>query len=788
MYNYLVRVYMPDGSRFRKHHGSSANKYIDLKINGRLFPSWILANFKDYMLPEIVKTGDDPCNIRNTRKNLKKYQEFLGKFLDYKSPYHDILIYHGLGSGKTRTAINVYNVLYNYTPGWNVFILLKATMKASIWLPELEKWLSENEKEYRMANIIFIHYDAPNADKKFFESVREADSSKKSLYIVEECHNFISNVYSNLSSDKGKRAQNIYDHILQDKKENPGTRVVMLSGTPTINKPYELALLFNLLRPGAFPRSENEFNHMYVSNVAGKGINPVNKNMFQRRIMGLVTYYIGATPDLYATKSFHYIDVPMSKYHIDIYDYFEAIEEKMARKARMQKGNNKSETYKSYTRQASNFVFPLISQRITGEERPRPNKFRITEREATAVQEKDSRLKLEKGSDKYMNVSKYTMALQKYISSFEEHLHSIHENDKKSNHTISDDVDSFLTKHKGETNSFMKEKHSGVLQELIKCSAKFVHVILRILTSPGPVLVYSNYVLMEGLEIFKIYLKHFDFDHFKVNKAKYHYAEYHGGITDQQERRAVLNEFNKKENINGGHIKIIMISPAGSEGLSLQNTRQVHIIEPYWHEVRISQMIGRAVRYLSHCDLPPKDRHVDIYRYKSVRSGEGKMTTDQYIEEMARNKNSLLQSFLDAMKEVALDCVLNMNHNMLESQYKCFQFNESSLFDTQIGPAYKFDTYDDMKINDGSNSMESETIKIKVMKVKAVKQLTDGDNPTYSPADDYWYYADSGVVYDYVMKYPIGKVSVDESGVPYKLNDNIYIINKVIPIPLINGK
>ena len=34
--------------------------------------------------------------------------------------------------------------------------------------------------------------------------------------------------------------------------------------------------------------------------------------MFQRRIMGLVSYYIGATPDLYASKSTKYIDVPMS--------------------------------------------------------------------------------------------------------------------------------------------------------------------------------------------------------------------------------------------------------------------------------------------------------------------------------------------------------------------------------------------------------------------------------------------------------------------------------------------
>ena len=36
----------------------------------------------------------------------------------------DILLYHGVGSGKTNTAINVYNILFNYTPKWNIFLFL----------------------------------------------------------------------------------------------------------------------------------------------------------------------------------------------------------------------------------------------------------------------------------------------------------------------------------------------------------------------------------------------------------------------------------------------------------------------------------------------------------------------------------------------------------------------------------------------------------------------------------------------------------------------------------------
>ena len=40
------------------------SKYIDLKTNGRLFPSWIVANFSKYKLPEIMKDPNiDACNL-----------------------------------------------------------------------------------------------------------------------------------------------------------------------------------------------------------------------------------------------------------------------------------------------------------------------------------------------------------------------------------------------------------------------------------------------------------------------------------------------------------------------------------------------------------------------------------------------------------------------------------------------------------------------------------------------------------------------------------------------------
>jgi SNF2 family DNA or RNA helicase len=758
----------------------SKSNNIILEYNGRLFPSWILKNFKDYKLPEIfLDENNDPCNVE-TKKKLFKYQEFLGKYLDYKNIYKNLLIYHGLGSGKTVSAINIYNMLYDYAPGWNVFILLKATLKNHPWISDLEKWLKKDDYSYRFENIKFISYDAPNADKQFMDILNVVDSSKKSYYIIEEAHNFIRNVYTNITSGLGKRAKTIYDYIIQDKTNNDDVRVVLLSGTPAINNPYELALLFNLLRPGIFPKSESEFNEMYISTTNEQTINPLRINTFQRRIMGLVSYYKGATPDYFAKSNIIYENVVMSDYHLDMYDYFEKIEDDKAKKRKKSKSN---ETYKTYTRQACNFVFPPIDQHVTGETRPRPSNFSISEKEIKNLELK----KIDLNIDKKKNYDQYKLIAIKFIKTFDDYLKNIHYKDEQNKYTIIDDITNYKQTFNHNFNEFndKKIKKSKLYDALYKSSSKFIKIIFNIAKSPGSVLMYSNYVAMEGLEIFKIYLKYFGYSRYNINEnsitENLRYTEYHGGI-DFKERTSILNKFNSIENKFGSIIKIFLISPAGSEGISLSNVRQVHIMEPYWNEVRIHQMIGRAIRTCSHKDIPMKDRIVNIYRYKSVKKNINNFTTDQILEDLAKKKDKLITSFTNIIKEAAVDCELFKNHNMISEKYNCFNFNENSLFDEQIGPAYKLNIMDDIRIDNGNNSINSKNIQIKVYKINAVIKI---NNEEYSSSSFYWLNNDNYIVYDFDLYYPIGKIMIDEIGIPIKFNKNTYIIDKLVPIPFI---
>jgi superfamily II DNA or RNA helicase len=251
-----------------------------------------------------------------------------------------------------------------------------------------------------------------------------------------------------------------------------------------------------------------------------------------------------------------------------------------------------------------------------------------------------------------------------------------------------------------------------------------------------------------------------------------------------EERNRNKKFFNVKENKDGKVIKIILISPAGSEGISLLNIRQVHVLEPYWNEVRIDQLIGRAIRQCSHADLPMKERYVDIYRYLAIRKNN-KETTDENIQNLANRKNELIESFLTTLKEIAVDCELFKNHNIQNNEYKCFKFNQDSMFDKVVGPAFKQNIDFDFNLDNGYNSMNSQVFKVEVEKIKAVKKF---DNNKFGPEIEYYMDAKTGIIYDIDLEFPIGKIYFDEDGIPELLKKGVYIISELVPIPLLKSK
>jgi hypothetical protein len=76
--------------------------------------------------------------------------------------------------------------------------------------------------------------------------------------------------------------------------------------------------------------------------------------------------------------------------------------------------------------------------------------------------------------------------------------------------------------------------------------------------------------------------------------------------------------FNSSENKDGSLLKIMFGTQTVMEGVDFKNVRQVHILDPWWNDSRVQQIIARAIRLCSHKELPTNQRIVDVFIHLST--------------------------------------------------------------------------------------------------------------------------------------------------------------------------
>jgi len=160
----------------------------------------------------------------------------------------------------------------------------------------------------------------------------------------------------------------------------------------------------------------------------------------------------------------------------------------------------------------------------------------------------------------------------------------------------------------------------------------------KIKAGPYPIIIYSNY-LKNGVYPFAKLLEKDNIFYKTIT-----------GDTSLDKINVIVN------NYNAGNYKVLLISSAGSESLDLKNTRQIHILEPHWNESKVTQVIGRAVRYHSHKSLPLKERNVTIYRWISIfPKNIMNESADQYLMELSKKKEKIFNTFIDIIKSVSIE-------------------------------------------------------------------------------------------------------------------------------------
>ena len=422
-----------------------------------------------------------------------------------------------------------------------------------------------------------------------------------------------------------------------------------------------------------------------------------NINLFQRRILGLTSYFRSAQENLLPSfvttdkgDNYHIVYNEMTDHQFGVYTKIrkeEADREKAAKKHRKKQQDKEdlfsiSSTYRIFSRAACNFVFPDEIERPI----PTKNIDKMDENDMDALP-KDSIQE----SDPYANVDD-----------------EIDEGSKIDTENYAKRIENALSKLNTIDNDTGNHKYltGDMLQQ---SSPKFLQ-ILENLTNPdniGSHLIYSHFRTMEGIGILRLILLANGFAEFKIKKSaddweivedekdagKPKFVLYTGTETPD-EREIIRNVYNgawdlvpvnianklreqNENNMYGDVIKIFMITSSGAEGINLKNTRYVHIVEPYWHMVRPDQVVGRARRICSHQDLPEELRTVQVFLYVTKFSKEQKtddknieirirdvsridkatpVTTDETLYEIASIKQRINNQILQAVKETAIDC------------------------------------------------------------------------------------------------------------------------------------
>jgi hypothetical protein len=415
------------------------------------------------------------------------------------------------------------------------------------------------------------------------------------------------------------------------------------------------------------PLNRDEFRKIFINE---KNLEIKNSKLFQKRILGAISYYTSDDADIYPTLNPINIEL-LNFSEIQFNSYLKArqYERKSENKTQGLFGNTSS-VYKARSRAICNFVFPKDIARIY----PTDVKYFSTE--------------LDDMDDNTKEYKKVKDTL--YENSTKKALLDL----KKSN--------------------FLNNINLPML------SPKMNKMYENIIKSKGTVLVYSQFRDIEGINIFSMVLEKRGYARFDIirkdsewiinidkkdeKKPKYIIFDseqkkneillsiYNSdknripkNIYKELKRYDAQNAFSSSINLHGSIIKILMITKSGSEGISLKNVRQVHILEPYWNQIRIDQVIGRARRANSHIDLPKNERFIDTFLYLmkftdkeiddnlTIKRLDKSLTTDQSIYDTASRKMNIITKFQNLLKSASVDCLMNKN-NKNPALHACYKF------------------------------------------------------------------------------------------------------------------
>jgi len=480
---------------------------------------------------------DYKCSGKHPTFTPQEHQSFVRDYF-IKSPYKGLLLYHKLGSGKTCSSIIIGDALLKLKKNINkVYVFTPGSLRQG-WITEYCGVCGDSPL---LSKYTFVTYNYNVAEKL-------PDTLDDSLVIIDEVHNLI-----NGAKNQSKTAEAIYRKITRS-----NCKILALSGTPLFNNIYEWSLLGNMLKPGAFPNilsdkdlDINRFMSLFKINVETGVIVEVDAQ-FKENLKGIISYFPGVEGNFYPRAIFEPIQkVQMNPNQEKI--VMNALGNEIKLSAQQPDSSLKFRNPAKYAQQMQQYIIAkkhLVSR-----------KFSLLYNPDTV----DDLLEIYKHKQKLKDLKKNTTNEQDLDTAIEEYKKLT----QKTENTV------FTPTH--ETN-----------RRLPEFSPKLTALFKNILNNYNSKHFVFTFFKEYGVDMIK---KILDLCGVK--------SEIFSGDLNDKKRESLLKRFNSPNNRHGEIIKVLLVTNAGAEGITLLETGHIHILESDPRENLITQAIGRAIRYKS---------------------------------------------------------------------------------------------------------------------------------------------------------------------------------------------
>jgi hypothetical protein len=669
-------------------------------------------------------TAEDYQNIEaktqkfcdNTEFELDPHQMFVRNFMSFQTPYNGLLLYHGLGTGKTCSAISICEEMRTYLQ--QMGITKKLIIVASPAVQENFKLQLFDERKLRKVNGLwnikacignkFIKEINPMNMKGLNRNkvIRQIKRLIRQSYLFKgygEFGNYIEKIMNkgvstrvpiaaqdrmrkknlrkefsnrmlvidevhNIRLSKDGKVKNSSDNLGKLVAATSNLKLLLLSATPMFDSYSEIVWILNLLllNDKRYPITEREIFTAKGAFQTLKG-EEIGKEILMRKATGYVSYVRGENPFTFPYRIWPQEALNPQSFFSLMNDGIWQYPKYQINGAEIIKPIELIDLVINNIGEYQNMGYKKLVKSL--EKNPRFRKssksmsFTILEAPLQALNMiYPHKCLLDEEPDPDLLKEIYGSQGLATVMEF---------NEKTKRNFI----------YKDETKKDFGEIFSP--EEIGKYSGKIAYICDKIRNSEGVVFVYSQYIDGGAVPI-ALALESMGITRYgnvgslfkkaptgplnvltmkprngkeEFKPAKYIMITGQKSLTPdvKRELKAVTDE----DNVNGEKVKVIIVSRAGSEGLDFQNIRQMHILDPWYNLNRSEQIIGRAVRSKSHCRLPYSKRNVEIYLYATQLANHEDEAIDLYIYRVAERKALLIANVTRVLKETAVDCLLN---------------------------------------------------------------------------------------------------------------------------------